>query len=122
MSEIYKNELIYIKIEKNQIPWLKIFTNKQYKELTDCDIKTRNEIYKSIEIIEKAMLDFYKPEKINIAMFGNYVAHFHAHVMARFKNDNFFPEPMWGKQQRDDELNLAPMEDFISYLLPKLEL
>ena len=45
------------------------------------------------------MIDFYHPEKINIAMFGNYLPKLHVHVMARFKEDSHFPESMWGKNK-----------------------
>jgi hypothetical protein len=32
--------------------------------------------------------------------------------MARFENDNFFPEPMWGKQQRETNLELPSFQRF----------
>ncbi len=121
MNEIFRNEFIYIQIENSQIPWLKIFTCKPYKELSELDNKCKKCVYESIEIIEKAMIEFYRPEKINIAMFGNYLPHFHAHVMARFKNDSHFPEPMWGKKQRDDELELPSFREFLDFLKPRLE-
>lgn len=116
MKEIYISEEIYIVRHESEVPWLKIFSYKDYKELTDCDEKTKNTIYKAIEIIEKTMLDFYKPEKINIAMFGNYIPHFHVHVMARFENDSYYPEPMWGERQRDGNLNLPPFMKFLDKL------
>lgn len=116
MKEIYISEKIYIVPHESEIPWLKVFTYKPYKELTECDEKTRQTIYKAIEIIEKTMIDFYKPEKINIAIFGNYMPHFHAHVMARFKEDSHYPEPMWGEQQRKSNLSLPPLIDFIEKL------
>lgn len=113
MKEIFINNQIYIVRHESEIPWLKIFTYKDYKELTQCDQKTRQTIYKAIEITEKTMIDFYKPDKINIAIFGNYMPHFHAHVMARFKEDSHFPESMWGEKQRTSNLNLPPILDFI---------
>lgn len=121
MKEIFVNDFLYIVREKSEIPWLKIFTCKEYKELTSCDNDTKNQIYKCIEIIELAMLEFYKPDKINIAMFGNYLPHFHVHIMSRFKNDSYFPEPMWGEKQRDSKLVLPSFLDFLDLLKPKLE-
>ena len=56
------------------------------------------------------------PDKINIASFGNYVPHVHFHIMARFKEDSFFPEPMWGKKQREANLDLPSFEIFIDKL------
>ncbi len=114
--EIFKNSLINIQIEKSEIPWLKIFTNENLKEFSDCDLNTKQEIWKYLDIIEKAMINYYKPDKINIASFGNYVPHVHFHIMARFKDDSFFPEPMWGVKQREAKLFLPSFENFIDEL------
>jgi hypothetical protein len=32
--------------------------------------------------------------------------------MARFKNDSFFPEPMWGIKQRESNLDLPNFDNF----------
>ena len=72
-------------------------------------------------IVEECMLEFYKPEKINIAMFGNYVPHVHIHVMARYKEDSHFPESMWGQKQREANLNLPNFEDFVLLLVEKIK-
>ncbi|RXK07267.1 HIT family protein [Halarcobacter bivalviorum] len=116
---IYKNELIHIKKEKSEIPWLIIFTNENIKEFSQCSFEIKTEILRCLDIIEKEMLAYYKPEKINIASFGNYVPHVHFHVMARFKDDSFFPEPMWGKKQREANLDLPSFESFCEKLKDK---
>jgi len=85
---IYSNDIFYIEKEENTIPWLKIFTQKNYKELSDCDKKTKNILFGTIDIIEKSMIEFYNPTKINIAIFGNYLPRLHIHIMARFKDDS----------------------------------
>ncbi len=112
MNTIFENADIYIERELSEIPWVKIFTRYPYKELTDCPKRLRKELYECCEIIEKMMREYYRPEKINIASFGNYVPHLHIHVMARFKEDSYFPEPMWGQKQRDATLRLPPFETF----------
>lgn len=103
---------INIQVEESEIPWLKIFTNENYKELSHCPKEVKDEIFKTLEEIEKLMLEYYNPEKINIASFGNYVPHVHFHIMARFKEDSYFPEPMWGKKQRERKLNLPSFDIF----------
>lgn len=120
MSIIYENNLIKIEIENSEIPWLKIFTQKPLKEFSQCNKETKNEILVALDIIEKEMLKYFKPEKINIASFGNYVPHVHFHIMSRFKEDSFFPEPMWGKKQREGNLNLPSFEDFYKNVVEKL--
>ncbi|MDO5046124.1 HIT family protein [Campylobacter sp.] len=118
---IYKDEFIFIEQEKSEIPWIKIFTNKPYVELSDCDEDTRNRLFKALLMAEKTMIEFYKPKKINIASFANYVARVHFHIMARFETDSFFPECMWGKKQREGRLNLPDFDEFCKILVKRLK-
>jgi diadenosine tetraphosphate (Ap4A) HIT family hydrolase len=122
MTAIYQNQYIRVEIEDSEIPWLKIFAQQECKEMTDCDAKTKQQIWSLLELIETEMLEYYQPEKINIASFANYVPQVHWHIMARFKEDSYFPEPMWGKKQRDGKLDLPSMDDFIARLLDKIDL
>ena len=117
---LFQNNLIKIEIEPFEIPWLKIFTQKKIKEFSQCDNETKLAILKALDIIEKEMLKYFKPTKINIASFGNYVPHVHFHIQARFENDSFFPEPTWGKKQRDALLNLPSFETFYKNIKLKL--
>jgi len=117
---IYQNDLIKIEIEEFEIPWLKIFTQESIKEFSSCSQELQLELLRVINIIEKEMLEYFQPDKINIASFGNYVPHVHFHIQARFKNDSYFPEPTWGKKQRKSKLNLKFFDIFYKNLLVKL--
>lgn len=116
-DRVFENKSIYIEVETSEIPWLKIFTKEPYKEFSECDSKTKEEIFKALDVIEKAMLSYYRPVKINIASFGNYLPLVHFHVMARFEEDSYFPEPMWGEKQRESELNLPSFDKFMTLLV-----
>jgi len=118
---IYENNLIKIEIEKSEIPWLKIFTQESYKEFSQCPREVKEQIWEILDIIEKEMLSYFSPEKINIASFGNYVPHVHFHIMARFKEDSYFPEPMWGKKQRESKLELKSFEGFFNKVKEKMK-
>jgi diadenosine tetraphosphate (Ap4A) HIT family hydrolase len=119
-SSIYENASIFIEVEESEIPWLKIFTKVAYRELSEVPDAVKTEIYATLDMIEREMIAYYQPEKINIASFGNYLPHVHFHIMARFKEDSYFPEPMWGKRQREAKLRLPSFEVFIENLLLKL--
>lgn len=110
--KIFENKSIYIEIEQSEIPWLKIFSQNRYREFSECDRLTKESILVSLDIIEREMLDYFKADKINIASFGNYLPHLHFHIMARFKDDSFFPESMWGVKQRESNLKLPNFELF----------
>ena len=117
---IHQNNHIYIEVEKSEIPWLKIFTQKPYKEFSECDKQTKEAVWEALDVIEKTMIEFYSPTKINIASFGNYVPKVHFHVMARFETDSYFPEPMWGKKQREGSYRLKDFERFLEKVKEKL--
>ena len=112
MSCIFENKHIKIEVEESEIPWLKIFTQQPYKEMSEVPAEIKFEIYDLLDSIEKVMLEYYHPAKINIASFGNYVPHVHWRIMARFTQDSDFPEPVWGSKQRESDLKLPDFEAF----------
>ncbi len=117
MSIIHENKNIKIEIEESEIPWLKIFTQYPYKEMSEVPAEIKFEIYDLLDIIEKEMIAYYDPKKINIASFGNYMPHVHWHIMARFEKDSYFPEPMWGTKQRESDLTLPDFENFCGKII-----
>ncbi len=119
-NSFYADEDFFIEVEESEIPWLKIFTKKPYKELSELSIKEKLALFRLLDIIEVEMITYYAPDKINIASFGNYLPHLHFHIMARFKDDSYFPEPMWGKKQREGKLKLKSFDIFLDKLRLKL--
>ncbi|MBR8462596.1 HIT family protein [Campylobacter sp. faydin G-24] len=117
---IYKDKFIRVEREDNELPWVKIFAQNNFRELSDCDETTRTRLFEAMMIAEQTMIKFYAPTKINIASFGNYVPQVHIHVIARFENDSFFPESVWGKKQRENELNLPNFDEFAKILSSSL--
>ncbi len=117
---IFENSLIKIETEPHEVPWLKIFTKELIKEFSQCSSELQLEILRVLNIIEKEMLSYYNPDKINIASFGNYLPHVHFHIQARFKNDSYFPEPLWGEKQRESNFQTKDFDIFLKRLYPKL--
>ena len=118
---IYENDLILIERHDSEIPWVKIFSKQGEKELSDCPEPTKKALISAMFECEKAMIEFYRPEKINIASFGNYLPKVHIHVQARFKEDAYFPESMWGEKQRESSLNLPDFDKFAAMLAYKMQ-
>ena len=117
---IFSDELIRVEIEISEIPWVKIFAKNEAKELSDCDERTKNRLFAAAMITERAMREFYEPDKINWASFGNQVPKVHIHIQARFKDDSFFPEPMWGAKQREGVKRDLNYERFVAFLNERL--
>ena len=119
--KIYEDEHFFIEIEKSEIPWLKIFTQTEYKELSDLPRNLRLKLFELYDIVEVEMIDYFSPDKINMASFANMLPRVHIHVMARYKNDSYFPNPMWGEKQREAKLDLPSFELFYKKLQKRLE-
>ncbi len=117
---IYENDLIKVEIEPFEIPWLKIFAIDKIKEFSQCSKDLQLEILEVLNIIEIDMLKYFNPTKINIASFGNYVPQVHFHIQARFDSDSYFPEPTWGKKQRESNLQFENIENFYKQITKKL--
>lgn len=118
---IYEDNQIYVEIEPSEIPWLKIFTHTPYKELGDLPKELRLKLWDTFDIIEKEMKLYYNPKKINMASFANMLPHVHIHVMARFEEDSYFPNPMWGEKQREAQLTLPNEEEFYNRVTQALQ-
>lgn len=118
---IYENDEIYIETQMSEIPWLKIFTKEIYVELSDVPKNLRVKLWDIYDILESEMIAYYKPKKINMASFANMLPRVHIHVMARFEEDSFFPNPMWGEKLRESNLNLPNAEEFYKRVSKALE-
>ena len=119
---IYEDEMIYVEHEEHEVPWVKVFTKAKFKELSDCDEATLAHLWRAVLQCEKNLREFYAPDKINIASFANYVPRVHFHVQARFKNDSFFPESVWGKKMRNGKLDLPEFSEFAEVLAANLKM
>jgi len=109
---IYRDSEIYLEWEKSTIPWVKLFTVEPYREMSDLPPALRQRIFDTVILVEREMRDYFHPDKINLASFGNYLPRLHWHIMARYKNDSHFPEPMWGTNQRKGKLELPDFSEF----------
>ena len=113
---IYQDNDFYIEKEESEIPWLKIFTKKEYKELGDMPKELRVKLWEIYDIVEYEMKHYYNPTKINMASFANMLPRVHIHIMARFKEDSYYPNPMWGEKLRDAKLSLDDENIFFKRL------
>ena len=118
---IWENENFYIEKHDSKLPWLKLFTKFEYKEISDIPFDMKMEMYGLLEDIERSLIEFYNPDKINLASFGNMLQRVHWHIIARFTNDPYFPKTTWEEPVRDFNLNLPNFKEFEQFLLQILQ-
>ncbi|MFA5488861.1 MAG: HIT family protein [Candidimonas sp.] len=66
---------------------------REMSDLPDAQRAQCMEIVSRVEIAQRRVL---QPDKINLAQFGNMVAHLHWHIIPRWEDDPHFPEAAWG--------------------------
>jgi len=120
MKVLYKNSLIRVEVEKSEVPWIKIFLQEPYSALMDATQEVKSEVVRVIDVINQEMIDCFHPDKINIINVGSRFPYIHWHVVARFEDDSFYPEPMWGERQREGGYRLERLNDFIKTVKSKL--
>ena len=120
-STIWENRNFFIEKHDSNLPWVKLFTKEKYKELSHLPLDLKLELFWLIERIERSMIDFYNPDKINIASFGNMLPHLHWHIIARFEADPYFPKTTWEEPLREFTLGLPEFEEYEKFLRKALE-
>jgi len=91
-----------IRVEDADYPaFCRVIWNAHVSEMTDLAIRERKYLMAVVYIVEQALRELIKPDKINLASLGNQVPHLHWHVIPRFSDDAHFPDPVWSARKRD---------------------
>ena len=76
----------------------RVILQRHVREMTDLADNERAAIMCIVLAVELVQRRLLSPEKINLASFGNMVAHLHWHVIPRFVSDPHYPNPVWGNR------------------------
>ena len=84
-------------VDDQRWPWLLIIPRVPHAvELIDISPELRGGVWLEIEHVARVMRDQFSPHKLNIAALGNQVRQLHIHCIARFPDDDAWPNPVWG--------------------------
>ena len=65
-------------------------------EIHDLPDKDQSTLISEISTATRALEKLFQPKKINVAALGNMVSQLHIHVIARWEEDEAWPNPVWG--------------------------
>ncbi len=82
----------------------RVIWNAHVQEMTDLAPAQRQFLMAVVFAVENVLRELYRPDKINLASFGNMTPHVHWHVIPRWADDRHFPEPVWGSVRREGAL------------------
>ena len=69
-------------------------------EFSDLSPLQRATCIDALALVERGMRDALRPDKMNLASLGNMVPHLHWHLIARWRDDSHWPQPVWAPAQR----------------------
>jgi diadenosine tetraphosphate (Ap4A) HIT family hydrolase len=82
-------------------PWLILVPRREdLVELTDLNESGRTTLMGEIAQVSTVLKAHTRCHKLNVAALGNVVAQLHVHIIARFRTDPAWPNPVWGKVKR----------------------
>lgn len=103
-------------VDDQRWPWLLIIPRVPHAvELIDLSPDLRSIVWLEIDHVARVMRDQLSPYKLNIAALGNQVRQLHIHCIARFVDDEAWPNPVWGVGQSipyDSEQLAARLNSF----------
>ena len=77
-------------------PWLILVPRYNgLSEIHDLRDKDQSTLISEVTAATRALEKLFQPKKINVAALGNMVSQLHVHVIARFEEDEAWPNPVW---------------------------
>lgn len=94
---IWQNDLMRVidACDPDYPAFTRVIWKAHVAEMTDLDELARQELMRVVLLVEKVQRDVLRPDKINLAAFGNMVPHLHWHIIARWQDDKHFPQAVW---------------------------
>lgn len=89
----------------------RVILNRHVREMTDLSPMDREQLMTVVYAVESAVRETMRPDKMNIASFGNITPHIHWHVIPRFRDDRHFPQPTWAAPQREAKVPAERVAD-----------
>lgn len=84
-------------VDDSRWPWILIIPRVMHAvELIDLPPDLRSQVWQEIDHVARVVRDQLSPDKLNIAALGNQVRQLHIHVIARYRDDAAWPNPVWG--------------------------
>lgn len=82
-------------------PWVILVPRREgLSETYDLNEEDQQQCMVESNFVSKYLAGLVQAEKMNVAALGNIVNQLHIHHIARFYNDESWPNPVWGRGQQ----------------------
>ena len=85
-------------MDDKRFPWLLLIPRiAGASEWIDLSREDQHTLSDEIAVVSHILKALTTPDKLNIAALGNRVPQLHIHLIARYKTDAAWPDPVWGE-------------------------
>ena len=84
-------------MDNKKFPWVLLVPRVGgAREWIDLSRDAQHQLSDEIAVVSHILQAVVTPDKLNIATLGNQVEQLHIHIIARYKGDPEWPNPVWG--------------------------
>lgn len=84
-------------MDNKRFPWVLLVPRVEgASEWIDLSREQQHQLSDEIAVVSHIMKALVTPDKLNVAALGNQVSQLHVHLIARYKGDSAWPDPVWG--------------------------
>lgn len=84
-------------MDNKHFPWVILVPQVEgAREWIDLSREQQHQLSDEIAVVSHIFQALVTPDKLNIGALGNQVPQLHVHVIARYKGDKAWPNPVWG--------------------------
>ena len=89
-------------MNNKHFPWVILVPRVvDVSEWIDLSREDQHQLSDEIAVVSHILKALTTPDKLNVAALGNQVLQLHVHVIARYKNDTAWPNPVWGSASEE---------------------
>ncbi|TWE02208.1 diadenosine tetraphosphate (Ap4A) HIT family hydrolase [Pseudomonas sp. AG1028] len=103
-------------------PWFILVPRREdVTEVFQLSAEDQQALWAETALLGEVLKDAFKADKINIATLGNVVSQLHMHVIVRYRTDDAWPAPVWGRHPAKpyDEVQVAVLRDKLRSAMPR---
>lgn len=89
-------------MDNKRFPWVILVPRVGgISEWIDLTREQQHQLSDEIAVVSHILKALTTPDKLNVATLGNQVSQLHVHVIARYKSDKAWPNPVWGSESEE---------------------
>ncbi|GLX13898.1 MULTISPECIES: HIT family protein [Pseudomonadaceae] len=103
-------------------PWFILVPRREdVSEVFQLSAEDQQALWAETALLGEVLKDAFKADKINIATLGNVVSQLHMHVIVRYRDDDAWPAPVWGRHPAKpyEEAQVTALRDKLRSAMPR---